>query len=113
MNTEKPINRILMKFYIYFLIIASFLWTSCQKQTTDRLVGYWHLQSVTQCDTIPKTFSPGDNPGNYYAFFQDNTLSVGSQNEASTTSLGTILHDFPGTTGYVDSAQGRRYTAWD
>lgn len=76
MNTKKQINRTSVKFYIYFLIAASFLGTSCQKQKTDRLEGYWHLQHVTQCDTVPKTFLPGDNPGNYFAFFEDNTLSV-------------------------------------
>ena len=65
-----------MKPYIYFLIVILFLGISCQKQAINRLEGYWHLQRVTQCDTVPKTFLPGDNPGNYYAFFKDNTLSV-------------------------------------
>ena len=44
--------------------------------------------------------------------YNDNTLSVGSSNAAGTTSLETILHSYIGTSSYVETSAGKRYTSW-
>ena len=52
----------------------------------------------------------------YYADgrrYNDNTLSVGATNVSGTGALETILHSYPGTTGYNETMEGKRYTAWD
>ena len=45
--------------------------------------------------------------------YYDNTLSVGTTNASGTTALSTVLHSYPGTTGYNETSEGKRHTAWD
>lgn len=51
----------------------------------------------------------------YYADgrrFKDNTLSVGSALVSGTGNLSTILYSYPGTTGYNETSDGKRVSAY-
>jgi len=44
--------------------------------------------------------------------YKDNVFSIGNTNVAGTGNLSTVLHNFPGTTAYNETANGRRYSAY-
>lgn len=83
------------KFNIVVLCLLAFVLTSCDfgNSKSDRLVGYWSLQNVYLNDSVPEAYVyPGDKAGNYYAFYEDNTMSVSYVKTAT-----TIIESFQGT----------------
>ncbi len=84
------------------------------------LAGGRSLNSGLQCITIDlETTYDLDEIGlwlHWYdvgRIFYENTLSVGSTNVTGTSPLETILHTYSGTDGYIETSDGKRYTAWD